>query len=500
MTAGISLGAFHAANFALKRADLFPLALCMSGNYDPSTWNGWGERGEQTYFNNPLDYVGQLDGDHLDWLRSRLTPAAGLRSGPVGGHHGLAGVHQAARRHARREEHPPRARPVGLRRPARLVVLARPDRPPSPEVLLMSTDHLIGLLLGTEEDWPHAFETLLGRVGPVQHDGATHNVTSERITIEPFDLRAKPRYDLVVDRLAWWYFVPREWLKKVALMDDVYLLNSPFTFQAMEKHAAYCAMLRLGLKVPKTVLVPHKNPPDNARFQYTAEKYNLPFDLGEIAATHRLPAVHEALRRRPVGRRHAHQGRGAAAQGLRRVRRAADAPAGVDRGLRQVRALVVDRRRDDGHGLPARRADAQPLRRLARLPLARDRRRGADDLAADQRLLPLGVQLLRDARARHRGAPDRLRQRLAGRRADVAALLLAVGDQRAAEVVDLLHRHRPPLAQRGPRHAHVLRGRRPRRTCPTRRSWPSTAGWPTTTSRSSATRSSARPRWRTSTS
>ena len=73
ITAGISLGAFHAANFALKRADLFPLAICMSGNYDPSTWNGWGERGEQTYFNNPLDYVGQLDGDHLDWLRSRLS-------------------------------------------------------------------------------------------------------------------------------------------------------------------------------------------------------------------------------------------------------------------------------------------------------------------------------------------------------------------------------------------------------------------------------------------
>ncbi len=91
----------------------------------------------------------------------------------------------------------------------------------------MSSDHLIGLLLGTEEDWPHAFETLLGRIGPVKYAGTTHNVTSERITIEPFDLRAKPRYDLVVDRLAWWYFVPREWLKKVALMDDVYLLNSP---------------------------------------------------------------------------------------------------------------------------------------------------------------------------------------------------------------------------------------------------------------------------------
>jgi hypothetical protein len=145
--------------------------------------------------------------------------------------------------------------------------------------------HLIGLLLGTEEDWPRAFETLLGRLGPIKDaSGTTHRITSERITIEPFDLRDKPRYDLVVDRLAWWYYVPREWLKKVALMDDVYLLNSPFTFQSMEKHAAYCAMLRLGIKVPPTVLVPHKNPPDNSRFQYMAERYNLPFDLGAIAA------------------------------------------------------------------------------------------------------------------------------------------------------------------------------------------------------------------------
>jgi hypothetical protein len=144
--------------------------------------------------------------------------------------------------------------------------------------------HLIGLLLGTEEDWPRAFETLLGRLGPVKDaSGTTHRITSERITIEPFDLRDKPRYELVVDRLAWWYYVPREWLKKVALMDDVYLLNSPFTFQAMEKHAAYCAMLRLGLKVPHTVLVPHKNPPANERFEYMAAKYNLPFDLGAIA-------------------------------------------------------------------------------------------------------------------------------------------------------------------------------------------------------------------------
>jgi esterase/lipase superfamily enzyme len=70
---GISLGAFHAVNFALKRADVFPLAIGLSGNYDPAAWNGWGERGEATYFNNPLDYVEHLGGDHLEWLRSRLS-------------------------------------------------------------------------------------------------------------------------------------------------------------------------------------------------------------------------------------------------------------------------------------------------------------------------------------------------------------------------------------------------------------------------------------------
>ncbi len=145
------------------------------------------------------------------------------------------------------------------------------------------TQHLLGLLLGTEEDWPRAFEELLRRLGPVRAGGGEHTLRTERITIEPFDLRAKPRYDLVIDRLAYWYYVPREWLKKAALMDDVYLLNSPFTFQSMEKHAAYCAMIRLGLKVPDTWLVPYKNPIENTRYAYTAAKYNRPFDLDEIA-------------------------------------------------------------------------------------------------------------------------------------------------------------------------------------------------------------------------
>jgi esterase/lipase superfamily enzyme len=72
-TIGCSMGGYHAANFALKRADKFPLAMCFSGNYDPASWNGWGERGTEAYFNNPIDYVGHLHGDHLDWLREHVS-------------------------------------------------------------------------------------------------------------------------------------------------------------------------------------------------------------------------------------------------------------------------------------------------------------------------------------------------------------------------------------------------------------------------------------------
>ncbi|GGK71148.1 ATP-grasp domain-containing protein [Ornithinimicrobium pekingense] len=144
-------------------------------------------------------------------------------------------------------------------------------------------NHLIGLLLGAEEDWPRAFESILRMVGPVQSGGQTHSVSSERVRIHPFDLTDPVRHGLVIDRLAYWYYHPREWLKKASLMNDTYLLNSPFTFQAMEKHSAYVAMLRLGMKIPKTVLVPYKNPVDNVRWAYTSARYNDPFDLEQIA-------------------------------------------------------------------------------------------------------------------------------------------------------------------------------------------------------------------------
>ena len=69
---GTSFGAYHAANFCLKRADLFPVAIGMSGVYDVSVQGG-GSRGDAVYFNNPMDYVAHLNGGHLDWLRRQVS-------------------------------------------------------------------------------------------------------------------------------------------------------------------------------------------------------------------------------------------------------------------------------------------------------------------------------------------------------------------------------------------------------------------------------------------
>jgi len=146
--------------------------------------------------------------------------------------------------------------------------------------------HKIGLLLGDEEDWPSAFEALHRRLRrPIQHAGESHEIDVERVRIHPFGLRDSTSYSLIIDRLAYWHFNPREWLKKVAMLNNVYMLNNPFTFQSMEKHTAYCAMIRLGLNIPETFLIPAKRGPKDKKEKYdrTAKRYHDLFDLRAIA-------------------------------------------------------------------------------------------------------------------------------------------------------------------------------------------------------------------------
>lgn len=104
----------------------------------------------------------------------------------------------------------------------------------------------------------------------------------ERVTIEPFDLRGPVKYDVVLDRLTHWYANTREWIKKAVLMDDLYVLNNPWAVQSMEKQTSYCAMMRLGMPIPDTWLIPPKEYDETPDLQPTLERYAQLFDLEAV--------------------------------------------------------------------------------------------------------------------------------------------------------------------------------------------------------------------------
>ena len=141
----------------------------------------------------------------------------------------------------------------------------------------------IGLSLGADICWPLCFEGILEDLDlSIPHAGKDHRLEVERLTIEPFDLRQDCRFDVVLDRLTHWYHTSREWIKKAVLMDDLYVFNNPWSLQSMEKHSSYCAMMRLGLPVPETWMVPPKEYEQSADLEPTLSRYAEMFDLGKV--------------------------------------------------------------------------------------------------------------------------------------------------------------------------------------------------------------------------
>ena len=65
---GTSMGAFYAANFALKAPEAVQYALCLSGRYD-ITWMTDGFNNHEVYRANPIAYVPNLEGELLERIR-----------------------------------------------------------------------------------------------------------------------------------------------------------------------------------------------------------------------------------------------------------------------------------------------------------------------------------------------------------------------------------------------------------------------------------------------
>jgi len=141
----------------------------------------------------------------------------------------------------------------------------------------------IGLSLGADICWPVCYETLLKDLDlRINHKGEQQTFQSERVTIEPFNLQQAVKYDVVIDRLTHWYSTSREWIKKGILLDELYVYNNPWSLQSNEKHTSYAAMLRLGLPVPETWMMPPKAYEESEDLQQTLRKYARMFSLEDI--------------------------------------------------------------------------------------------------------------------------------------------------------------------------------------------------------------------------
>jgi len=117
----------------------------------------------------------------------------------------------------------------------------------------------VGILFGMEDTFPWA---LIEAVGA--HSGG--RVVAEPVAIAALHDEAPPEYDLIVDRIS--HEVPfyRTFLK-CAIYRGTQLINNPFWWSADDKFFDNLVARSVGVAVPRTVLLPHKQHPPNTTSQ-----------------------------------------------------------------------------------------------------------------------------------------------------------------------------------------------------------------------------------------
>ena len=115
----------------------------------------------------------------------------------------------------------------------------------------MSTK-VVGLLVGRENTFPQPF------IDTVNRKGDPKGVRAEMATFGGARELEEPKYSVVVDRIS--HEVPyyRAHLKSMALMGTV-VVNDPFWWEADEKFFECTLARKLGVAVPKTVILPNKS-------------------------------------------------------------------------------------------------------------------------------------------------------------------------------------------------------------------------------------------------
>ena len=160
----------------------------------------------------------------------------------------------------------------------------------------------IGVLFGMENTFPGA---LVDRINSFDMP----EVRAEYVQLGSVKMAEPSRYAVIIDRIS--HDVPfyRAWLKNCAL-DGAYIINNPFWWSADDKFFNYALAAKLGVAIPHTVILPHKEHPPGTTdrsmrnlqypldwettFQYVGfPAFLKPFDGGGWRDVHRVNSREE---------------------------------------------------------------------------------------------------------------------------------------------------------------------------------------------------------------
>jgi hypothetical protein len=139
----------------------------------------------------------------------------------------------------------------------------------------------VGLIFGMESTFPPALVARINQIG-------APDVTAEFIRIGGIQMAEQSGYAVIIDRIS--HDIPfyRAYLKNAAL-GGTYVVNNPFWWSADDKFFNYALATKLGVAVPPTVLLPHKEHPANTTSQ-SMRNLQYPMDWDAVFAYVGFPA------------------------------------------------------------------------------------------------------------------------------------------------------------------------------------------------------------------
>jgi hypothetical protein len=145
----------------------------------------------------------------------------------------------------------------------------------------------VGILVGREQSLSDALLRDIGERGRGQ-------ITAELVKVGGVRLNESPGYDLVIDRVS--HEVPffRAYLRRIA-MDGTIVINNPFMGFEDDRLLQNSLASKLGLSVPKTVLLPQKEYPPNVTSE-SLRNLEYPIDWQGIVDYVGLPAILRPLK------------------------------------------------------------------------------------------------------------------------------------------------------------------------------------------------------------